>query len=202
MEAEDETGGALVVPGDLITKVSGGQQQQQEAVGTGCYLVEGGEGDIRASLVGKVVVETLAEGVSRYNVSPHYAMDAGIQVGDKVVCRVVRLQMNRIDCDILSVNDSKLLKASPRGIVRREDVRLTEVDSLVMHDCFRPGDIVRAAILSLGDSRSYFCSTADVDLGVLHALSQTTGNVLVPLSWSEMEDPVTHEKEARKVAKP
>lgn len=197
----------LVVPGDLIFKGgaagTSSAQIQSAVVGQGCYATEkDGSTEIRASLVGKVVVETLADGGVRYNVSPHNAIvDSGIQVGDIVICRVVRLQMNRIDCDILSVNDSKLLQSSPRGVVQREDVRLTEVDALVMHDCFRPGDIVRAKIVSLGDARSYFCSTADVDLGVVHALS-SRGNVLQPLSWDAMQDPVTKEKEPRKVAKP
>lgn len=40
-----------------------------------------------------------------------------------------------------------------------------------MYDCFRPGDIVRAKVISLGDARSYYLSTADNSLGVVHAKS-------------------------------
>ena len=29
-----------------------------------------------------------------------------------------------------------------KGIVRREDLRLSEVDKLVVRDCLRPGDII------------------------------------------------------------
>jgi exosome complex RNA-binding protein Csl4 len=42
---------------------------------------------------------------------------------------------------------------------------------VVMYDCFRPGDIVRAKVLSLGDARSYHLSTADNSLGVVRAKS-------------------------------
>jgi exosome complex RNA-binding protein Csl4 len=37
-----------------------------------------------------------------------------------------------------------------------QDVRSTEVDRVEMSKCFRPGDIVRARIVSLGDSRQYY----------------------------------------------
>lgn len=40
-----------------------------------------------------------------------------------------------------------------------------------MYDCFRPGDIVRAEVLSLGDSRSYYLSTSKNHLGVVYAKS-------------------------------
>jgi exosome complex RNA-binding protein Csl4 len=46
---------------------------------------------------------------------------------------------------------------------------------VVMYDCFRPGDIVRAKVLSLGDARSYHLSTADNSLGVVRAKSLAGG---------------------------
>lgn len=42
---------------------------------------------------------------------------------------------------------------------------------VVMYDCFRPGDIVRARVLSLGDARSYHLTTAHNSLGVVRAKS-------------------------------
>lgn len=36
---------------------------------------------------------------------------------------------------------------------------------------FRPGDVVRAEVLSLGDARSYHLTTAKNHLGVVHAKS-------------------------------
>ena len=44
------------------------------------------------------------------------------------------------------------------------------IDSVVMIDSFRPKDIVKARVLSLGDSiRSVYLTTASEDLGVLVA---------------------------------
>ncbi len=42
---------------------------------------------------------------------------------------------------------------------------------VVLPQCFRPGDIVRASVVSLGDARSYYLSTAQNELGVVYAKS-------------------------------
>jgi hypothetical protein len=55
--------------------------------------------------------------------------------------------------------------------------------------------------LSLGDARSYYLSTAANELGVIWAKSEI-GNVMVPVSYQDMEDSVTGVTERRKVAKP
>ena len=70
-----------------------------------------------------------------------------------------------------------------------------------VHESFRVGDVVRAVVISLGDERSYFCSTARNELGVVMAVSER-GNQMVPVSWREFLDERTGVVEARKVAKP
>lgn len=45
------------------------------------------------------------------------------------------------------------------------------LSQVVMYDCFRPGDVVRAKVVSLGDAQSYRLTTADNALGVVHAKS-------------------------------
>lgn len=113
-----------------------------------------------------------------------------------------------------------------QGVVRSQDVRSTEKDKVKLADCFRPGDIVRAQVISLGDARSYYLSTAGNELGVIYAVSATSasnasredaeggvvgvggagwsvsGNPMVPISWNQMLDPVTGVVENRKCAKP
>ena len=48
---------------------------------------------------------------------------------------------------------------------------------------------------------NYYLSTARNELGVIMAKSEA-GNTMVPISWKEFQDPVTGERESRKVAKP
>lgn len=55
--------------------------------------------------------------------------------------------------------------------------------------------------MSLGDARSYYLSTASNELGVILSLGPA-GVPMVPLSWAQMQCPLTGTKEWRKVAKP
>ena len=54
--------------------------------------------------------------------------------------------------------------------------------------------------MSLGDARSYYLTTASNELGVVHAKSEG-GHDMVPISWEQMQCPVTEAVEHRKVAK-
>ena len=72
---------------------------------------------------------------------------------------------------------------------------------VVIGDCFKPGDVVLAQVLSLGDSRSYFVGTARADLGVLHGISDE-GETMAPFSAELMQVPSTGVREKRKVARP
>jgi len=80
-----------------------------------------------------------------------------------------------------------------------------------MLESFRPGDVVRAVVISLGDQGGYYLSTAGNELGVVLAWSsgggdESGGRELVPVSWREMgvvdERGGVEGKEWRKVAKP
>ncbi|XP_010831355.1 PREDICTED: exosome complex component CSL4 isoform X2 [Bison bison bison] len=93
------------------------------------------------------------------------------------------------------------LKNSFRGTIRKEDVRATEKDKVEIYKSFRPGDIVLAKVISLGDAQSnYLLTTAENELGVVVAHSES-GVQMVPISWCEMQCPKTHTKEFRKVAR-
>ena len=83
---------------------------------------------------------------------------------------------------------------------RSEDVRATEIDSVKISHCFRPGDIIKAAVISLGDKRSYYLTTAAPELGVVFAKS-VAGTSMVPVDFETMQCPKTSTKEQCKVAK-
>ncbi|PYH97952.1 hypothetical protein BO71DRAFT_87574 [Aspergillus ellipticus CBS 707.79] len=88
-----------------------------------------------------------------------------------------------------------------QALIRREDVRTVEKDRVVMDEMFRVGDIVRGTVISLGDQSFYYITTARNDLGVVMARSEA-GNMMFPVSWKDMRDPVTGGSELRKVARP
>jgi exosome complex component CSL4 len=83
---------------------------------------------------------------------------------------------------------------------RLNDVRETGED-IPMHHSFRPGDIIRAQIISLGDAELYYVTTAKNELGVIIAESQA-GSLMIPISWQAMLCPKTQRREFRKCAKP
>ncbi|EMG46898.1 CSL4 Exosome complex component CSL4 [Candida maltosa Xu316] len=90
-----------------------------------------------------------------------------------------------------------------KGIIRINDIRSTERDKIKIIDCFKPGDIVRAVIISLGDGTNYYLSTARNDLGVVFAKSENgAGGLMYPLDWQNMIDLQTGLIEKRKNANP
>jgi len=75
----------------------------------------------------------------------------------------------RFSCSAARARRRGERRARRRG--RQQDVRATEVDKVELAACFRPGDLVRAEVASLGDARSYFLATARNELGVVYAKS-------------------------------
>ncbi|KAI0106471.1 hypothetical protein GGR51DRAFT_559891 [Nemania sp. FL0031] len=122
------------------------------------------------------------------------------EVGNVVLCRVTRITPREATVAILVVGDA-VLAAQWQGVVRVQDVRATEKDRVKIYESFRPGDIVRAQVISLGDQANYYLSTANNELGVIMATSEA-GNTMFPVSWKEYKDPETGLSESRKVAKP
>lgn len=70
-----------------------------------------------------------------------------------------------------------------------------------MGESFRVGDIVRGVVISLGDERNYYVSTAKNEYGVVLASSEA-GVQMMPVSWREMKEVGGVRAELRKVAKP
>ncbi|KAL8822872.1 MAG: hypothetical protein Q9191_006400 [Dirinaria sp. TL-2023a] len=122
------------------------------------------------------------------------------RVGSIVLARVTRCMVRQTNVAILVV-DEEVCADEWSGVVRREDVKATEKEKVVVGDSFRVGDLVRAEVISLGDQTNYYLTTARNELGVIMAKSEA-GNTMYPISWKEFRDPMTGENETRKVAKP
>ncbi|XP_078079197.1 exosome complex component CSL4 [Mustelus asterias] len=122
------------------------------------------------------------------------------EVSVVVTCKVTSINPRFAKVHILYVRSTPL-KGTFRGTIRREDIRATEKDKIEVYKCFRPGDIVLAKVISLGDAQSnYLLTTAENELGVVVAHSEA-GAQMVPISWCEMQCPKSHGKEFRKVAR-
>lgn len=156
--------------------------------------------------------------------------------GDVVLCRVVRISLQRANVEIIGFQNETIpldggvgtnghgvvginggsggatfsmsqsssdLGETFRGIIRSQDVRSTDRDRVKMIESFKPGDIVKAQILSLGDGVNYYLTTARNDLGVVFAKSDNgAGSLMYATDWQTMTAPVTGAVEKRKCAKP
>jgi exosome complex component CSL4 len=121
-------------------------------------------------------------------------------VSEIVLCKVVRITPRVANLEIMcTAGGAVVLQEACSGIIRKEDIRQFDKDSVQMFKCMRPGDVVKARVLSLGDSRSYYLSTAETELGVILARS-SAGATMVPLTFEEMQCPRTQTREHRKVA--
>jgi exosome complex component CSL4 len=210
--------------------------------GPGTYLYEG---QVVASLMGKVKVTVPAkppgpvkrltkitapapEEPSTISVLRHEKKQEVLpDVGNVVLCKVVRLQPRQAIVAIQQV-EATALQTEWQGVIRVQDVRATEKDKVKIYESFKPGDVVRAQVvsflrplgsilvilwrrlmtdgvlllkISLGDQSNYYLSTASNELGVIMATSEA-GNDMIPVSWKEYKDPETGLNELRKVAKP
>lgn len=210
---------AIALPGDVL----GSTTTHLAGPGTHAYDLK-----ICASIIGSVSTisassksgkptMTIPRSSSKMSLQP-LKLNTLPALNSTVICRITRVQQRQASASILVVDPapSTLVPESLAhlitttasaediyfsAVLRREDVRLTEKDKIVMNESFRVGDIVRATIISLGDEKNYYVSTGGNEFGVVIARSEE-GNAMVPASWKEMQDAVTGKVELRKVAKP
>lgn len=186
----------MVTPGEVLGRAT------ELKAGKGAYLAPHNK-TIYASLTGfRRILSPPPDSPDQrptVEVTGHKAHAAVPEPGSVVIARVTKVMARTASTDILCVGP-KAVREKFTGIIRQQDVRATEIDKVDMHSSFRPGDIVRAVVLSLGDARAYYLSTANNELGVVSAESPA-GAAMVPISWTEMQCPLTGQIERRKVAK-
>ncbi|KAB5529515.1 hypothetical protein DKX38_019596 [Salix brachista] len=198
--------GEMVTPGEVLGKAA------ELKAGKGAYIGSYRDTDLQyvfSSLTGlRRTVSPSPDSPDQrptVEVTGHKAHGAVPEPGSVVIARVTKVMAKTASADIMCVGP-KSVRDKFTGIIRQQDVRSTEIDKVDMHLSFRPGDIIRALVvslmleLSLGDARAYYLSTAKNELGVVSAES-AAGATLVPISWTEMQCPLTGQIEQRKVAK-
>jgi exosome complex component CSL4 len=145
----------IVVPGQKLV------QSDKLRCGLGTYVRDT---YICASIAGVQVVKDGIVSVERTDKTNGTAQV--LRLNDVVICRVTKITSKQAIVDIVCVNESALHEPFP-GTIRLEDVRTHDIDKLVMDEVFSPGCLIKAVVLSYGDTRSYFLSTARENLGVV-----------------------------------
>ncbi|KAL7531940.1 hypothetical protein ACHAWF_003967 [Thalassiosira exigua] len=87
------------------------------------------------------------------------------------------------------------------GTLRQNEVRPNGSLEVKIEECVRPGDLILARVHAEGE-RDYVLTTAEAELGVIRAVCEGSGREMRPVSWKEMQCPVSMAREGRKVAKP
>ncbi|AQK76100.1 Nucleic acid-binding OB-fold-like protein [Zea mays] len=176
--AMDHDGGDdVVTPGELLGN------SLTLAAGRGAYA----DGrSVRASVTGRRRIVPPAPGSddqrSTVEVVGHKAHGAVPQPGSVVIARVTKVMARMASADIMCV-DSKAIREKFTGMIRQQDVRATEIDKVDMYQSYRPGDIVKAMVVSLIDENdavqiiSVFFSCYQPWLGLL-ALRLSTSTFL------------------------
>jgi exosome complex component CSL4 len=198
------------VPGQILANTS------THLPGPGTHIYEN---NILASIIGTSAIIPAANKSSKPTISvprQSTSINALPLVGSTVLCRVTRVRQRELYASILTVINSSSPALSTdinsythltndevqfQAILRKEDIRTHSDPSTTISSSYRVGDIIVAHIISLGDERNYYISTAGNEFGVVVATSEQ-GNAMVPVSWKEMRDVVTGIGEGRKVARP
>lgn len=200
--------GLFVIPGTLLPVSA----DSEIKLGDGVYRHV--DGTIRASLAGHLLVEGSAISVSIAQ-SHQHGKSVVPDVDQVVIGRVGRLtsRFAMVDILVLESGSNAFVSSAPiyfqdpfKGTLRATDIWPETVRNapLLMSQAVRPGDLVRARIIGMGDFSAGFLITiaADDSLGVIHAVSQTSGKAMVPAAWNQMRCPLTDVVEWRKPAKP
>lgn len=188
---------AVVCPGDVLPPKSEAQAPAQAPLAAQVHASAVGtysdsDGVTRAALLGVWDGTCVRKRARAAIVVP--------AVGDVVVGRVVRITPRMAEVEVVCIAGGGLLRDSCTGTIRKEDVRTHDVDSVELHSSFRPGDVIKARVISLGDARALHLSTARMDLGVILAKG-IAGVNMAPVSYREMVCPKTGTRERRKVAR-
>lgn len=162
--------GELVYPGDKLCLAADHLQLGDNVHRIDQYLF--------ASVLGAVHCENIADDAAAVVTTPTQPQRISITpfkdqlnlpaTGDYVICRVTELGQRQIFVSIEFIDGQAEPCSQCRGVIRIRDVRQLDADGVIIYESFRPGDIIRAQVISLGDARSYYLTTAKLNLGVIY----------------------------------
>jgi exosome complex RNA-binding protein Csl4 len=154
--------------------------------------------NIYASLCGDVMLDkstnppTISVIHTRANTTP--------KIDDIVYFQVKRIMKTIVTGDILVLNGN-ILSQKLNANLKYENIK-SDYQDFDIFDCFSPGDILLAKVISNESSNSIYLSTEDKSHGVVFGRSEVTNNLMMPISFDKMMCMDTLREEKRKVAKP
>lgn len=116
---------------------------------------------------------------------------------------MIKVKEEEATVNIIQVNENPITSYI-EGILKKQNIRKSEIDKIKMEDSFLPGDMIKAKIvnfplkkLTIGDGFRINLTTTTEDTGVIFGKSLEKGSLLVPITWTEMIDPDSLSKEKR-----
>lgn len=190
-----------VLPGQKVAEIDSDFQ-----IGHGIYEKEG---FLYASLPGTLIQSCTnvlsVQSTSSNNPFKKVHTQVVPVIGQDIICKIIKITSKYAGVDILAVDGEVPLMESIKGTIRIQDVvEVEEKEVPPIHLSFRPGDLVRARIIGVGDPSAGFLLSTGISphLGVIYGKSAAAGAPLLPFAWNEMVCSQTGSKEKRKCAKP
>jgi exosome complex component CSL4 len=179
----EQKSGHLVVPGERLGVI------EEFIPDSGTYVKDG---VIYSKIVGRALIDLLNKRVSVY---PLVNGELIPKVSSIVVGQIGNAQSDNVLVKIFKI-ENKRLSGEFSGILHVSDVSDRYIDQ--MSDVCKPGDIVRAKVIS-GKNRVFHLSTNDKNLGIVYAFCSRCGNLLEPQRY-ELHCPKCGNTENRKMA--
>ncbi|HLE74695.1 MAG TPA: exosome complex RNA-binding protein Csl4 [Candidatus Bathyarchaeia archaeon] len=183
LKSSEQKSGHIVLPGERLGVI------EEFIPDSGTYVKDG---IIYSQIVGRALTDLLNKRVSVY---PLVRGATVPKVTSTVMGQVGNAQSDNVLVRIFKIG-SKKLSGVFTGILHISDVQERYVDS--MNDVCKPGDIIRAKVIS-EKNQIYHLSTTDKNLGVLYAFCSRCGNLLEQKRY-EMRCPKCGNVEKRKTA--
>lgn len=183
LKSPEQKSGHLVVPGERLGVI------EEFIPDSGTYVKDG---VIYSRTVGRALIDLLNKRVSVY---PLVNGELVPKVSSIVVGQIGNAQSDNVLVKILKI-ENKRLSGEFSGILHISDVSDRYIDS--MNDVCKPGDIVRAKVIS-GKNRIFHLSTNDKNLGIVYAFCSRCSTLLEPQRY-EMHCPKCGNIENRKIA--
>jgi len=183
LKPPEQKSGHLVLPGERLGVI------EEFIPDSGTFVKDG---VIYSKVVGRALIDLLNKRVSVYPVVEGAVVP---KVSTIVIGQIGNAQSDNVLVKIFRIGNKKL-SGEFGGILHISDVSDRYVNS--MNDVCRPGDIVRAKVIS-EKNRIFHLSTNDKNLGLLYAFCSRCGGLLEPQRF-ELRCPKCGNIEKRKTA--